>query len=129
VSQIDLYASLGAITGRKLADDAAPDSFDVSAALLGKDSKGREWLVEQGQTGIALRKGSWKYMPAAPNLKAGAGPIAFNRGTRSTAAPEELYDLASDPSESKNLAGEKPEVAREMAALLERIRQSKRTRA
>lgn len=128
VSQIDLFASFAAIAGQKLEAEAAPDSFDVSAALLGKDKQGREWLVEHGQTGIALRRGKWKYMPAAPNLKEATGPIAFNRGTRATAAPEELYDLASDPGETRNLAGERAEVAREMAAMLAKIRKATMTR-
>jgi arylsulfatase A-like enzyme len=129
VSQIDLYSSLAAIAGQKLGDDAGPDSFDMSAALLGEDRKGRDWLVEHGQTGIALRKGQWKYMPPAPNLKAATGPIAFNRGTRASAAPEELYDLASDPAETRNVAAEKPEVVREMAAALEKIRRSPKSRS
>ncbi len=129
VSQIDLFSSFAAMTGQKLSADAAPDSFDVSQALLGKDKKGREWLVEHGQSGIALRKGTLKYMPAAPNLKEGTGPIAFNRGTRATAAPEELYDLAADATESHNLAGAKTETAREMGAMLAKIRQTPMTRA
>jgi arylsulfatase A-like enzyme len=128
VSQIDLFASFASLTGQKLENDAAPDSFDVSAALLGKDPKGREWLVEHGQGGIALRKGQWKYMPPAPNLKEATGPIAFNRGSRAAAAPEELYDLAADPGESRNLAVERAEHARALAAELERIRNSPKTR-
>ncbi len=129
VSQVDLFASFAAIAGQKLESDAAPDSFDMSAALMGKDKVGREWLVEHGQSGLALRKGPWKYMPAAPNLKAGTGPIAFNRGTRATAAPEELYDLASDPGETKNVAAEKAGVARELAEALGGIRKASKTRA
>ncbi len=128
VSQIDLFSSFASLTGQKMSEDAAPDSFDVSAALLGKDPKGREWLIEQGQSGIALRKGQWKYMPAAPGLKAATGPIAFNRGSRATAAPEELYDLSSDPGESRNLASEKPDVARAMAEALAQARNSPKTR-
>lgn len=128
VSQIDLFASFASMTGQKLEGDAAPDSFDVSQALLGEDPKGREWLVEHGQGGIALRKGQWKYMPPAPNLKQATGPIAFNRGARAAAAPEELYDLAADPGESRNLAVERAGHARALAAELERIRNSPKTR-
>ena len=35
VCQIDLMASLAALVGQKLAEEDAPDSFDVLAALLG----------------------------------------------------------------------------------------------
>jgi len=37
VSQVDFYASLGAIAGAKPA--ASPDSMEQSAALLGQDRK------------------------------------------------------------------------------------------
>jgi hypothetical protein len=67
-------------------------------------------------------------MPPAPNLKEATGPIAFNRGTRATAAPAELYHLGADAPESLNLAAEKAEVVKEMAAMLEKIRQSPKTR-
>ncbi len=40
----------------------------------------------------------------------------------------QLYDLSTDPGESKNLASEQPARAQSMAAGLERIRQTGRSR-
>jgi arylsulfatase A-like enzyme len=39
---------------------------------------------------------------------------------RAEDGPEELYDLQSDPGETRNLRGDRPEIAAELAALLER---------
>ena len=41
LSQVDLLASFAALAGRKLPDDAAPDSFNLLPALLGKSKAGQ----------------------------------------------------------------------------------------
>ena len=55
VSQVDFLASFAKLTGQKLKDDAAPDSFDMLNALLGKSKTGRTSVVEQGN-GLAIIK-------------------------------------------------------------------------
>lgn len=116
---VDLPATLAALTGATLPRDAAPDSVDVLPVLLGKaGAKGRDHLVLQGNgTGaLALRKGSWKYIPPA----AGAG-------ARGNAKPQ-LYRLDADLAEARNLAEEQPATAAELASLLEKIRAEGRDR-
>ena len=44
------------------------------------------------------------------------------------AADAQLYDLATDPGETKNLVLEKPDLAAELKALLESSKQSGRSR-
>ena len=44
------------------------------------------------------------------------------------AAPVELYDLANDIGETKNVAAENPQVVRERTAMLKSIRASSRSR-
>ena len=61
ICQIDLLASLAALTNQKLPNHAAPDSVNVLPALLGQSQEGRELLVEQGRN-IALRQKNWKYI-------------------------------------------------------------------
>ena len=55
------------------------------------------WWLHQGNR--ALRVGDWKIVAAGKE------------------SPWELYDLTTDRSESRNLASEKPEKIREMAAI------------
>lgn len=116
VCQIDLLASLGALVGQTMPAGAAPDSENVLAALVGESSDGRETLVEHA-AGLALRKGQWKYIaPRQPRRPSGKAPPARRP------SPAELYNLAEDPGESKNLAGERPDLVRELDAALAKIR-------
>jgi arylsulfatase A-like enzyme len=117
VGQMDLAASFAALTGQKLAEDAAPDSFDVLPALLGESRQGRDHLVEQGGT-LAIRKGPWKLIPRS---EGGAGK-------KKEGSVLELYNLARDLGETTNVAGENPQVVAELAALLNRVRSAGRSR-
>ena len=109
ISQVDLAASFASLAGRKPAEAAGPDSLDMLPALLGESRQGRDHLVEHAQ-GIALRKGSWKLIPA--------------RGAqgKQAASSLELFNLDGDIGETKNVAAANPEVVREMSALLEKVR-------
>jgi arylsulfatase A-like enzyme len=117
VSQVDLLASFAALAGQPVSGAAPIDSENVLPALLGTSKNGRTLLVEQAAT-LALRQGSWKYI--AP----GKGPrINQNTNIELGNDPEpQLYDLAADPGERRNLASERPEKVRELAAMLEKIR-------
>src|SRR4029077_9157758 len=46
LSQGDLLASLASLAGRKLPEGAAPDSFNLLPALLGRSRQGRPHIVE-----------------------------------------------------------------------------------
>jgi arylsulfatase A-like enzyme len=112
ICQIDLLASLAALTNQKLPNRAGPDSVNVLPALLGQSQEGRELLVEQGRN-IALRQKNWKYIePVKQN--AGGGP------------KPQLYDLSEDLGEQHNLAGQKPEKVKQLSGLLDGIRRSGR---
>jgi arylsulfatase A-like enzyme len=104
VSQIDLLASFAALVGQSLTTGDAPDSQNVLPALLGTSPNGRAEFVEEGYPSeLGLRAGSWKYI----------GP----RGN----TPARLFDLATDPGESKNRAAENPDKAAEMDARLKQV--------
>ncbi len=103
ISQVDMAATLGALAGQSLTGDAAPDSINVLPALLGQSKTGRSRVVEHAGRNIALRKGQWKLVPA------------------STQNGLELYNLANDAAETKNVAADNPKVVEEMSALLERL--------
>jgi arylsulfatase A-like enzyme len=123
ISQIDLLHTLAFLTGARLEDRAGPDSFNVLSALLGADKQGRPHLVEQAGS-LAVIVGRWKYV--AP----GKGP-RFNPNTNTELGNDtqpQLYDLAEDPGERNNVAGDFPDKVEELAALLEQIRRTPRTR-
>ena len=123
VSQVDVLASLASLTGEKLSEADGPDSIDTMAALLGTSKGGRRVLVEQAG-GQALRAGQWKYIEASKRPRMN---VNTNIELGNDAVPQ-LYDLASDPGETRNLAEKYPERVKEMDALLQAIRKSGRTR-
>lgn len=116
-SQVDLYASLGALAGAKPAAGAAPDSIDHAPALTGQDAKGRDWLVEHAGT-LQLIEGNWKLIPPNNGQKI---QVNTNTETGNDPAPQ-LYDLSKDIGEKTNLAAENPERVKAMMERLAKIR-------
>jgi arylsulfatase A-like enzyme len=112
ICQIDLLASLAALTDQKLPNHAAPDSVNVLPTLLGELPDGREELVEQGRA-IALRQKNWKYIESVRKNGKGSNQ-------------PQLYDLSHDLAEQHNLAQEQPEKVKELSGALDRIRKSGR---
>ena len=119
VCQVDLLASFAALVKRDLPAEAAVDSINVLPALLGEKREGRDHLVEQGGP-MAIRKGLWKYIPRMNPKKAKNPTPAAGAG--------ELYNLADDLGEEKNLAAKQPEKVKELSELLRKVREEGRSR-
>ena len=91
VSTIDVTPTLAALAGVSI-DEVAPwtDGFNLLPMATGgsRPVVAMEYAAEGTITPmVALREGAWKYI-------------------RCSADPELLFDLASDPSEQRNLAGD-----------------------
>ena len=115
VSQIDFLASLGAMVGQKADKTTATDSQDILSALLGKSEIGRESVIEEAK-GLALRKGDWKYIvPGKARDKLGPWHM-FNIPN-----PGYLFNIASDPGETKDLAADNPSKVKELSDELKSI--------
>jgi len=110
VSQIDLLASFAKLTGVTLAPEDAIDSRDNLAAILGESETGLPFMIEEAGP-KALRRGQWKYI--------GFGAKRNNKGKEG--AKPELYDLSKDIGEQNNVIEANPEVASEMAKLLNEL--------
>lgn len=123
ISQIDLYASLAALTGTTLAEDDAPDSFDMLASYLGDSSAGRAYLIAHAGT-LSLIKDGWKYIEPSNRAPYNA-LVNIELGN----APDpQLYNLAADPAEQINVAAKEPERTEELATLLQQIKDQNRSR-
>jgi arylsulfatase A-like enzyme len=70
---------------------------------------------------FAIRSGSWKYIEGKPS------PTARRISRKDELVPQ-LYHLEDDPGEQTNLLGERLEVAKRLANLLEKQRNSGRSR-
>jgi arylsulfatase A-like enzyme len=105
VSQVDLLASFAALVGRRGPIATARDSRDHLAALLGDDPVGREALIEHAG-GLAVRQGKWKFIPASDGPRKNV-PTDTELGNDPS---PQLYDLDTDPGETRNVAAGHPEI-------------------
>lgn len=124
----DLMATAAEIAGFALPAGAGEDSFSMLPALLGNGSGKpiREAVVHHSGDGhFSIRQGEWKLIPVR-----GSGgftpPKVYEPKPGEPAG--ELFNLADDPSERRNLYLDRPEVAARLAALLDRYRREGRSR-
>jgi len=132
---IDLLPTLGKLAGAKLPEQRIDglDIWPLLAAQPGAKNPHEAYYfygVPFGQwTGAeleAVRSGQWKLMlPHSYRTLAGQPPgrdgIPAKYQAQPITAPE-LYDLANDLSETKNVAAEHPEVVKRLLMLAERCR-------
>ena len=130
VCTIDFAASLAAMTGQDLADDACVDSINLLDAFLGNaNATGRDELVQQdnGNNGtFGLRVGDWK-LHKYGNNKAN-NTVVEQTLTRTKMPDFLLFNLKDDPAEKTNVLKDNPKVAEEMKQRLEKIIADGRTR-
>ncbi len=121
INMVDVFATVCDITDGKQPESrqVAPDSSSFLGCLR-QDSgaRGRESMVTADARGAhAIRMGNWKYIDDA-------APQAWSQGQKGTLKhlTRQLYNLAEDPSESRNLIEEEPEVTRKLVEELGRVR-------
>ncbi|MBA3675049.1 MAG: arylsulfatase, partial [Chitinophagaceae bacterium] len=114
-------ASLARLVGYKLHPDEAPDSYDISDALLGKSKKGRNVMLEEAFT-LALRSGDWKYIdPQRIATPVWEKAKKIETGLKSY---PQLYNLKNDIGEQVNIADSNQKQVKEMKQLLQNIEQN-----
>jgi arylsulfatase A len=151
ICNVDMLATLAALTGYKLKDGEGPDSYNMLSVLTGqtrKQIRDNVVLAPTKKQNLAIRKDKWVYIGAKggggfeaknPGDHTFGGPAAFKfTGEKNSdiedgkikpdAPKEQLYDLDADLSQSKNVILQHPEIAKEMKALLERIKSGPGTR-
>jgi arylsulfatase A-like enzyme len=117
-SHADFLASFTKLAGMDLPREELADSREMSAALLGKDSVGRDNLVTEGigaQT--VVREMNWVFIPPHD------GPKLFaDKGIETGNSPDpQLYDLDTDIGQRGNVADQHPDKVAALNALLESI--------
>lgn len=125
----DVMATLAEMLGSPMGPEAGPDSFSFLAVLEGRqprDRPARRSLLLESSNGMKhLRVGRWKLID-------GLGSGGFSKPGRLRPRPGQpsgqLYEVASDPAETHNLYGERPQVVARLRAELERLSSSVRSR-
>ena len=123
-SQVDIMATLAAITGFKLPAGAAEDSHDLLAVWKNRAPSPRRAIVHNTQAnGYAVRQDQWVLI-AAKTGAVSRVPTWFDaeNGYQENTHPGELYDLSKDLAQRNNLYAQHPEKVAELQAALQAIR-------
>lgn len=113
VHQADLIATCAEVTGAKLQATSGEDSVSLLPLLRGEDRPLRDHAVSQSSGGlISIRRGPWK-------LVFGPGSGGWGKGRDDH--PAQLYNLADDLGETRNLYAERREMVKELTALMEKL--------
>ncbi|MEW6357999.1 MAG: arylsulfatase [Planctomycetota bacterium] len=156
----DMLATFASLMGRKLPDDAGPDSYNALPLILGQPATAdaRTNLIMQSSAASiaikkrigpddlwAVREENWKlvlgqkagYTTRAEHKKGACGfkelglansDFTADGKLKPDAPPEQLYDLAADPGETRNLYRERPDIVERLTKLFERLRDAGRSR-
>ncbi len=119
---MDFYPTLAAIGGAETPDDRIIDGKNIQH-LMQSDGSAKSphaaFFYYKTNRLEAVRSGRWKLHVGK---RTGRGTNKSLGGPRKKDM-QELYDLKSDPAESRNLYHEKPEVVAELQALLDECRE------
>lgn len=123
----DLLATCAGMMDVNLPSNAGEDSRNILPLLLGQTSAkpARDFAIHHSLWGVfAIRQGPWKMIPHR-----GSGGFTFPR----TIDPEkaggpkgQLYHLADDPSETRNLWDNEPEVVKRLDRLLAEVKNAQK---
>jgi arylsulfatase A len=124
---VDIMATVAALTGTRLPDEAGPDSYDISPALLGtkRVKPIREAIVSHSENGtFAIRRGAWKLIV---DNKTSGGWMTPAGKPPEPGTPGQLYNLVDDPFERRDLWEARPDIVQQLQALLEKYKREGRS--
>ena len=128
----DIMATVAAMMGHKLPNEAGEDSYDIGPALFGKKRKRaiREATVHHSMNNeYGLRQGDWVLLESEKDAHGAAEPEWWREkhGVPKRSGAGELFHLKEDLRETKNLYAQYPERVKEMHLLLEKYKSDGRS--
>lgn len=118
----DLLATCAELTDQPLPAGAGPDSRSFLPALKDASHPGRDFAIHHSLQGnFAIRQGPWKLA----ELRGSGGFSTPKKIEASEGGPAgQLYNLETDPAETRNVYAEHPEVVARLQAKLDSIRKA-----
>jgi len=114
----DWMATIAELLGAPLPESAAEDSISFLQVLFDEGAGRRESIIAHSVNGrFAIRRGHYK-LEFCPGSGGFGGRPKDAAATQQGLAPIQLYDLAADPGETRNLQADRPELVRELTDLL-----------
>jgi len=130
ISQIDIMATLAALTGSELPEGAAEDSYNFLPAWTKGEPGPRSILIHNTPAKrYAIRHGDWLMIDNTSGAVSKV-PDWFDEKFNypENPHPGELYNLSEDPAQRNNLWPEQPGRIAEMRTMLNQIRESGQAR-
>jgi arylsulfatase A-like enzyme len=127
ICQVDMLATTADLLKYKLPADAAEDSDSILPALLGekRDRPLREATVHHSHLGVfAIRQGDWVLIEG---LGSGGFTAPLTVKPKAGGPKGQLYNLARDPRQERNVYLDNPDRVAAMQALLDRYRKEGRS--
>lgn len=116
-SHIDMAGSLANAIGVEIVEGGAPDTGNALDVMIGKDVKGREYVIEQNlHNTLSVLCGDWKYISPSNEMTFDE-PTATELGNN---PQEQLYNVKDDAGEQINLAAKRPDKVAELKAILDK---------
>lgn len=125
ISQVDIYASLAALTEQTLNKTEAIDSENHLNAFTNSQQAAREYLLEESYT-LAIRHNQWKYIEPTQNKNTWIAENKFIEGGYKNIP--QLFNLAEDQGETKNLASKYPDKVTTLQNKIDLIRTKNKRR-
>jgi arylsulfatase A len=126
VSQIDIMATLASVTGYRLPESAAEDSHDLLPLWTGATttSPRKTHIHNTNASAFAIRHGNWTLIQARSGYHSKGYENWEEKRDYATGDPKraQLFHISSDIGQRTNLIDQHPEKARQLTALLEKIR-------
>lgn len=128
MSLTDVLATVAEMTDASVPDGDAEDSYSMLPAMLGRDSGEpiRPYLLMQGFGGkrwLAIRQGNWKYLDhkgsGGNNYSTHAMLKEYALPDTAPNSPGQLFDLESDPGETRNVSLKHPKIAEDLKSQLD----------
>jgi arylsulfatase A-like enzyme len=125
ICHTDVLATLAGILGVPLAAGQAEDSFDAGRAFR-EPSPGPpvrdHVIVQEARATYAIRAGDWKLVerlsPPAVTARNQAAQKKLDASRRNQPRHDELFDLGSDPAETRDVHADHPEIVTRLRMML-----------
>lgn len=117
----DLFATFAEMNEFEIPAGQAPDSESILSVLTGEQPESEAVrgpiVMQAGRKHFLVRDGDWKLITGPES----GGFSKVDKATIAELPPVQLYNLAEDPGETKNLWEKHPDKVKELTATLERI--------
>jgi arylsulfatase A len=119
VSLVDIMSTLAELTGQRLGNKEGEDSFSFYKVITGEKKPTRENIIYiSSGNKLAIQKDGWKYIDC---LGSGGFTDPANVPAVMGGPTGQLYNLVSDPLESKNLFLQESSRSASLTGLLEKL--------